>query len=246
MRLLKTVFHIHTDYSDDSDNTVEHLLDAAERFGVRVLAVTDHDTIDGARAMAAIAPPHMKVIIGEEVSTTDGHLIGLFLRETIEPGLPARKTAEQIRRQGGLVVVPHPFNTIFGCSLREAAHDILDLVDIVEVCNAQNLLPFPNRRADELARRHHLPALVGADTHHRDSLCPCYQLLPPFHSPASFLDAVERAALVPGRHPPGYFVRSALIVIRERLGLPSPAGYGTNCRLSRRRMLQPATVPVRR
>ncbi len=234
MRLLKTVFHIHTDYSDDSDNSVEHLLEAAERGGVDVLAVTDHDTIQGALALASLAPPGLKVIVGQEVSTAEGHLIGLFLREPIPPGRSARTTALDVRRQGGLVVVPHPFNTIFGCSLRGAVYDLVDLIDIVETSNAQNVFSYPNRRAAVFAAAHALPALVGSDTHHRDSLCSCYQLLPRFDGPASFLDSVRRALLVPGRHPLRYFLRAAEVVLRPRLGLPLPQSLGRNCTVSRR------------
>jgi hypothetical protein len=242
--LLKTVFHVHTDYSDDSDNSIEHLLDAAVRAGVRALAVTDHDTIEGARALAAAAPPDLKVIVGQEISTADGHLIGLFLREPVAPGLSVRTAAKEIRRQGGLIVVPHPFNTIFGCSLREAVLDIIDYIDIVETSNAQNLLPFPNRRSARFAALHAFPALVGSDTHHRDSLCSCYQLIPPFDGPASFLDAVRHALLVPGCHPLTYFIQAAAVVLRSRLGLPlAPAVGRNNTTPPRTRAAQP--VPVR-
>ena len=244
VHLLKTVFHIHTDYSDDSDNTIEHLLDAAGRLGVHALAVTDHDTIDGARQLAARAPRGLKVIVGQEISTAGGHLIGLFLREPIAPGLSPRATARDIRRQGGLVVAPHPFNTIFSCGLREAVYDILDLIDIVEISNAQNLLPWPNRRSQRFAARYSFPAIVGSDTHHRDSLCSCYQLMPLFDGPAAFLASLGRAVLATGRHPLGYFVRSALVIARSRLGLPT-ADYGRNCTTSRTgHLLQPNPIPL--
>ena len=245
MQLLKTVFHIHTDYSDDSDNTIEHLLDDAIHQSVRVLAVTDHETIEGALALADAAPPDLQVIVGQEISTKAGHLVGLFLRETVTPGRSVRATAKEIRAQGGLIVVPHPFNTIFGCGLRDATGDIIDYIDIVEISNAQNLLPFPNRRAADFAAIHHFPALVGSDTHLRNSLCPCYQLIPPFDGPASFLDSVRQALLVPGRHSLNYFARSADIVLRSRLGLPLPRALGRNCKGPRTaHAMQPAAVPV--
>ena len=126
--VLKTVFHVHTDYSDDSNISISHLIDACAHRKVNCIAVTDHDTIAGARELAAHAGPSLRVIIGEEISTIDGHLIGLFLRERIEPGMPVRRSAEAIHDQGGLVVVPHPFNRIFGCSLNEKVYEILDLI----------------------------------------------------------------------------------------------------------------------
>jgi len=233
--LLKTVFHVHTNYSDDSDSPPEAIVASARNAGIGCVTITDHDTIAGAQAVRALAGPDLQVIIGEEVSTTEGHLIGLFLTEEIEPGLSPRRTAELIRRQGGLVVVPHPFNRLFGCSLRQHAVELaqLGLVDAVEISNAQNLLPFPNRRAAAFAREFGLPALVGVDMHHRDYLGTCFQWLPPFEGPRGFLDALTRATLVPGRHPLGYFVKSAQVVLREKTGLPLPAGYGANCPRSR-------------
>ncbi|NLX21456.1 MAG: PHP domain-containing protein [Phycisphaerae bacterium] len=233
MRLLKTVFHVHTDFSDDSNNAVEHLLDCAHRWGIDCLAVTDHDTIEGAQALAAAAGPRPRVIVGEEISTHDGHLIGLFLNEHVGPGRSARETAKAIRQQGGLVVVPHPFNSIFGCGLRSTTHDLLDLIDAVEVANAQNFSPLPNRRARQFAHRHHLPALVGVDSHHRHSVHTCYQHIPEFDGPESFLAALRHAQLVPGRHTLGYFARSAWLLARYHLGLGTPADYGRRCPMAR-------------
>ena len=245
MKPLKTVFHVHTDYSDDCENSVDHLLESARRYRIDCLAVTDHDTIEGAQALAAEAGPELKVIVGQEISTSEGHLIGLFLREPVEPEMSPRQTAEAIKEQGGLIVAPHPFNTLFGCSLREAVYDIIDLLDLVEISNAQNLLPYPNRKAEQLARRFDFPGLVGVDCHHQDSVNSCYQYLAPFDGPASFLAAARQARLVPGRHPLGYFFKSGWLVARTKgLGLGHPDGYGRNCATSRGQ-LQTKLVPVR-
>lgn len=244
VRLLKTVFHVHTDYSDDSENSVDHLLESARRHQIDCLAVTDHDTIEGAEALAAQAGPDLKVIVGQEISTTEGHLIGLFLHEPVEPKLSPRRTAEAIKNQGGLIVVPHPFNTLFGCSLREAVFDIIDLLDLVEISNAQNLLPYPNRKAEQLARRFDFPGLVGVDCHHRDSVNSCYQYLAPFDGPASFLASSRRARIVRGRHSLGYFLRAGWLVARTKgLGLGHPEGYGRNCSQGRGH-LRPSLVPA--
>ena len=245
MQLLKTVLHVHTDYSDDSDNEVGHLIESAGRLGVHCLAVTDHNSIEGAEILAAEAGPGLEVIIGEEISTPDGHLIGLFLQEHVEPGMSPRQTAEAIKEQGGLVVVPHPFNSMFSCGLRGALFDLVDLIDIVEIANAQNLLPFPNRRAARFAQAYGLPAVVGVDTHHQNSLDACYQWLPPFDGPGSFLESIAQAKLVAGRHRLGYFVRTALYIARYRLGFGFPSRYGRNCTVPRgQRMLQPVPVPA--
>lgn len=240
---MKTVFHVHTDHSDDCNASVESILELALARGVGCLTITDHDTMVGARAMARIARGKLQVIQGQEVSTREGHLIGLFLRAEIEPGLPARMTAELIKQQGGLVIAPHPFNTLFGCSLREHVHELVDLLDAVEVCNSQNLLPGPNRRAARFAQRHGLPAIVGADTHHRGHLDACYQLMPPFDGPAGFIESLRQAQRVEGRHPLRYFVKSARVVFSEKSGVRLPGGYGRNCTIFRVKHGRPSAVP---
>ncbi|MDM8005524.1 MAG: PHP domain-containing protein [Phycisphaerae bacterium] len=228
MGLVKTVFHIHTDYSDDSNLSVDCLADEAVERGVGCVAVTDHDSIEGAIGLAETAGDDLRVIVGEEVSTRDGHLIGLFLRDLVEPGMSVRQTAEAIRQQGGLVVVPHPYNRLFDCSLGDRVYDILDLIDAVEVANAQNLSPLPNRRSARFARRHGFPAVVGTDVHHRGYLDTCYQMMPDFEGPSEFVTSLEHARLHARAHPLSYFFRTAWLIAGYKLGLPLPAGYGAN------------------
>jgi hypothetical protein len=236
MRRLKTVFHVHTNYSDDGDASVEDLIADARRSGVDCIVVTDHDTIEGAERLADAAPDNLRIVVGEEVSTRQGHLIGLFLRRAVPPGLPVRRTAELIHEQDALVVAPHPFNRLFGCSLREAVYDLADVIDLVEVCNGQNLLPFANRRAEAFALQHALPHIVGADMHHRGYLGRCFQWVPPFEGPAGFLAAMREAELVKNRHTLAYFARSAHVQLAGRIGWGLPARYGRNCTTRRRRM----------
>jgi predicted metal-dependent phosphoesterase TrpH len=226
MQPLKTIFHVHTDYSADSDMPLETLLAEARARGVGCLTITDHDTISGARAAAAMAGPDLQIIIGEEITTNQGHLIGLFLREHIEPYQTARRTAELIHRQGGVVVVPHPFNRLFDCSLREAVYDMIDLADAIEVSNAQNCLPWANRQALALATRFKLPMMVGVDAHHAGSLDACYQWVPRFDGPRGFVRALGRARQVTGRHPASYFLKTAWATLLDRCGMSLPEGYG--------------------
>lgn len=229
MDMLKTLIHIHTDYSFDSDISVEALAAFARENRIQCVAVTDHDTIEGALRLRAIAPD-LRVIVGEEISTRDGHLIGLFLKERIEPGMSARETALAIKRQGGLVLLPHPFVKAFGCGLQGVSWEIADLLDAVEICNSQNLLSAPDRKAAEFADRLGLPAYVGADSHQSTSIAPCFQLLPKFDGPKGFLSSLRSAALSSGRHGLGYFLSAATRVLRHLLGLPLPRGFGANHR----------------
>ena len=227
MNTLNTLIHIHTDFSFDSDIAVSTLAAFAEDNGIHCIAVTDHDTIDGALRLRAIAP-RLRVIIGEEVSTRDGHLIGLFLKERIEPGMSARETALAIKRQGGLVLLPHPFVKAFGCGLRDVSWEIADLIDAVEVCNSQNLLSAPDRQAEEFAKRLNLPTYVGADSHQSNSIAPCFQTMQTFDGPTGFLASLRSAKLSRGRHGLAYFLSAATRVVRHMLGLSLPKGFGAN------------------
>ncbi len=241
---IKTVFHVHTDYSDDSNASIRDVIQSARLGGVQCVAVTDHDCIDGARELAAAAGSDIEVIVGEEISTADGHLIGLFLQKPVEPGMSVRRTARAIRSQGGLVVVPHPFNRAFGCSLRDKVNEILDLIDVVETFNAQNLSPVPHRLARAFVQRHGFLTIVGTDAHHRGYLDSCCQWMEPFDGPETFLTSLANATFVEGRHPLGYFPRTAQLVLRQKLRWRVPGGYGRNCARCRPGLeLSPVPVP---
>lgn len=142
---------------------------AAAARGLTHLAITDHERIDGALAAQAIAPPELTVIVGEEIRTADGDLIGLYLRAPIEPGLSAVETARRIRDQGGVVGLPHPYDRLRASTARRAGQDqlteLLDLVDYVEVFNARVIGGSGNRRAAEAAQQHDLPGVAVSDAH---------------------------------------------------------------------------------
>ncbi len=229
MSTRKTVIHVHTNYSFDCNASPAELVDLARQRGVDCLAITDHDEIDGARAAREIGG--VQIIVGEEVSSADGHIIGLFLQHRIPPGLSAEETVAQIRDQGGLVLAPHPFATLCDGTLGDAGlRRILPQIDAIEVFNAQNVLPWEDRRADHFARAHGLTPYVGVDAHIRGYLDASYQLLPPFDGPTSFLAALRLAELHRRRFAPGYFFHMGRqhlwqMILRRRL-----AGFGTNCR----------------
>ncbi len=226
MNRIKTLIHLHTDYSPDSSLSCETLARFAEREGIGCVAVTDHDTIDGALHLRSMTD--VTVVIGEEISTSQGDLIGLFLSQCVPPGMSARDTARAIKDQGGLVLLPHPFIKVFGCGLREVAWELVDLVDAVEVCNAQNIYSVPDRAAERYADELHLAKFAGSDTHEPSSIAPCYQLMADCSGPAAFLDSLRSAELVRGRHPLSYFVSAAYRTVRALMGMSFPKGCGRN------------------
>lgn len=235
MQDLRTLIHLHTDYSFDSNISLERLASFSRENGIGCVAVTDHDTIEGAVRLRDMKPKGLQVIVGEEVSTRDGHLIGLFLERRIRPGMSARDTANAIREQGGLVFVPHPFVKAFGCGLGHVASEILDTVDAVEVCNGQNLFPNADRKAERFAQANGLIKYVGADSHMASSVAPCFQDMREFDGPSDFLAALSEARLTRGYHPLSYFFAAAYKTARFLSGTGLPASYGVNCSRPHRR-----------
>jgi predicted metal-dependent phosphoesterase TrpH len=102
--------HVHTRFSDGEDSPAE-VVEQARARGISVIAVTDHDCIDGAHIAVshAAAVPGVDVIVGEEISTRDGHVLGLFLEELVAPGMSAVATVQAIHDQGGLAIAAHPY-----------------------------------------------------------------------------------------------------------------------------------------
>ncbi|MCU0484315.1 MAG: PHP domain-containing protein, partial [Chloroflexi bacterium] len=139
---------------------------AAMERGLTHVAVTDHDRIDGALEARELAPAGLTVLVGEEVKTTEGDLICVFLAEAIPPGLSPAEAIAAAREQGALVGIPHPFDQYRGSLARSAGLEaIAPLVDWVEVHNARIMVGDGNERALEFARATGLPGVAVSDAH---------------------------------------------------------------------------------
>ena len=158
--------HCHTNASFDSLSDPLAVVRAAARRGLTHLAITDHDRIDAALRVRDAAPDGLTVLIGEEVRTTDGDLICVFLERVIPPGLSPSDTIAAAREQGALVGIPHPFDRLRGSLLNDPRLVALaDQVDWVETWNARVIDPRGNERAAEFARLHDLPGVAVSDAH---------------------------------------------------------------------------------
>ncbi len=191
--------HSHTLWSGDSTTTVDEVQAAVVETGLDVLCITDHNAIRGAEEMRDLLP--CRVIVGEELRTHAGEIIGLFLTERIPFGTPPVEAAEAIRAQGGLVYIPHPFDPMRR-NLAEPALDQLaeaGLVDAIEVLNAKTSLHSLNRRAAEFAATHGLAAGAGSDAHVPLAIGAAYVEMPDFDSPADFLAKLPLGRIV-GHH----------------------------------------------
>lgn len=163
--------HVHTSFSDGFLSP-EQIVVLAQRKGLSGLAITDHNTIKGAiQAKNFIKNnriENFKVLVGAEISTTKGHIIGLFLKEDIN-SRDFRTVVEEIKKQGGIVVAAHPvriplFNRIRKKPLIKLPPEYFKFLDFIEVWNSQNR-KLANALANSLALQHKKPALVGSDAH---------------------------------------------------------------------------------
>ena len=154
-------------WSGDATTTPDELADAVAASGIDVVCVTDHSTIDGAVQLAESGVLGVPVIVGEEMRTTEGELIGLFLTERVPFGLRPADAVARIRDQGGLVYVPHPFDPLRHCLRRDALAGLVadGGVDIIETLNGKTSLASLNEEAAELARRSAVAAGGGSDAH---------------------------------------------------------------------------------
>jgi dephospho-CoA kinase len=181
--------HMHTNASPDCLSAPADVVHRARAVGLDRIAITDHNEIEGAFEARAIDPE--LVIIGEEVRTSEGlDLIGLFLSEHIPRGGTFREVAAEIRRQGGIVYVPHPFDSHRGTT--EAFLDeVVDCIDAIEGFNARIHDPRRNQRAQNWALAHGFPLGAGSDAHLLSKIGQARVVMPAFSGPAEFLSALS-------------------------------------------------------
>jgi len=216
--LLKADLHIHTHYSRDSIISPEQCVSRCLRLGINCLAVTEHNNIEGALAVQRIAS--FKVIIAEEVKTTDGELTGLFLKEAIPPDLTPEETIERVKAQGGLVSLPHPFDRVRREPLRAQARErVLSHLDVIEVFNSRTTFRRDNEKARRLAEELGLPMGAGSDAHSPWELGTTYVEMPDFEGPQEFLEALRQGRIVGRPASPLVHVVSTLAKLRWRLGV---------------------------
>ena len=215
--MLKADFHMHTRFSPDSEVSPERLVERCLKVGLDCIAVTDHNTVEGAIAVRELAP--FTVIVGEEVRSAQGEITGLFLKETIPPDLPPVETARLIKDQGGIVSIPHPFDRFRSEVISSAALDeITAYADIVEVFNARNNMSADDRKAEEYAREHGLLTSAVSDAHTTMELGRTYTEMPDFDgSPEDFKRALAEATLVGKRMSPLIHVATSFTRIKKRL-----------------------------
>ena len=208
---------MHTSYSPDSLMEPEKLVSRCMATGLDCIAITDHNTIAGALEVQHLAS--FRVIVGEEIKSQDGEIIGLFLQEAIPRGLPSLETVQRIKEQGGLVSVPHPFDHFRRSVIeRHALQEIVSYVDIVETFNARNTLQRDNRKALELALEHGILMSAVSDSHTPVEVGRTYVEISDFDgTPAGLREALAQANQVRRQITPLIHFLTAFTKVQKRL-----------------------------
>jgi predicted metal-dependent phosphoesterase TrpH/glycosyltransferase involved in cell wall biosynthesis len=193
--LVDVDLHMHTSHSHDCATDPAALLDHCIAQGLGAIAITDHNEIAGALQAAAMEKP-ITVIVGEEVKTSQGEVIGLFLTEKIERGLTMKETIRQIQAQQGLVMMPHPFDRLHTIPDSATLLRHLDDIDIFEVYNSRLLFDAFNEDALRFATKYNLVESAGSDAHVLQGIGTAINRIPAFEGPEEFLVSMRHNQII--------------------------------------------------
>jgi len=235
--LIDVDLHMHTDHSHDCATPVETLLATARDRGLGAIAITDHNEVSGALDAARKAAAYgVKVIVAEEVKTaSQGEVIGLFLQEKIPRGLTLQETIAEIKRQGGLVYVPHPFDRLHAIPDYEHLLAVVEDIDAIEVFNPRVALSAFNEEAVRFAAKYRIVGGAGSDSHVAQGLGSVRIRMRDFDGPEEFLESLREADIV-GRPSSLYYVGVQALKFLQTKATPPTAR-----RAARERRVRKAT-----
>ena len=188
--MLRVDLHLHSIYSHDGQSTLDALIARTKECGLDRIALTDHNTVEGALELVRIAPE--LTIVGEEAKTHEGEIIGLFLTDRLEPNLTPEKVLDLIHEMGGLTYMPHPLDKHRAHFRPERLVELADRIDIIETynpwCDAA-----ANAAAARLAADLGKVAATGSDSHGIQELGRSWMEIDEYRSPQDFLDKLRNA-----------------------------------------------------
>ncbi|HSW58449.1 MAG TPA: PHP domain-containing protein [Dehalococcoidales bacterium] len=215
--MLKADFHIHSRYSGDCSTTLEQIIETCLKKNINCVALTDHNEIEGALKLQKMAP--FKVIVGEEILTTSGEVMGLFLTSRIPRDLPLEEVIRRIKDQGGLVCAQHPFDKFRSDALQaDVMEKFKEQIDLVEVFNARTPLNITSEKARQFAEKNHLPASAGSDAHSASEIGIAYVELPEFNGREDFLAALSQGKIYGHRTSPVTHFKSLWARVKKLAG----------------------------
>ena len=214
--MLKADFHIHTQYSLDCNTPLEDIIQRCLELGINCIAIADHGTTEGALKLQAMAP--FTVIVAEEILTSYGEIMGMFLSDTIPGGLSPQETISRIRAQDGLVNIPHPFDTFRQSALNtKILEEIVDQIDSMEVFNSRVILPKYITQAQMFAQKHGIANSAGSDAHTIGEIGNVCIEMPEFNGKDDFLTALEKGKIIGHRTSPLVHLGTAWAKLKKQL-----------------------------
>jgi predicted metal-dependent phosphoesterase TrpH len=221
----KVELHSHTEYSKDCLIQLEDVIRTCQGRGIDKIAITDHNTVEGALKLAQMAPD--LIIVGEEIMTTQGEILAYFLTETVPAGLTPTETIKRLRDQGAVISVSHPYDR-----LRKGAWEepellkIIEQVDALEVFNSRCMFAEDNAKARSLAATHGKLATVGSDGHIAYEYGYATLQMQPFEGAGSFYESLKTAQQDTSLSPKWVHLFSTIAKWTRKLHLSKMPGNG--------------------
>ncbi len=213
-------FHCHTCYSRDSLNNIPEMLEICQRRRIDRLVITDHNTITGALIAKKLAPD--RIIVGEEIKTTQGELLAVFVEEEVPTGLTPFEAIARLRDQGAFISVSHPFDLArSGHWELEDLFQITPFVDAIEIFNSRCGRSIHNNMAQEFARQYKLLGTAGSDAHSLIEIGRASLELPAFDDKHSLMQSLEHARVQGILSPPWVHLSSRYAVWRKSVEISS-------------------------
>lgn len=197
MKSYKVDLHCHSSASPDGGLSQADFKRALSSGLLDMIAVTDHNLIDFALSLQKQLGN--RIIVGEEIMTTSGEIIGLFLKKVVPSGLPISRTVDLIAKQGGVVIAPHPFETFRKGLGVKALEEIAPRIDAVEAINGRALFQNRSAQASEWADENSLPKIANSDAHGWRGFGETYSLFPVLPNPANFRRVAADTKLISTR-----------------------------------------------
>jgi len=185
----------------DCNTSLSQVINRCLKIGINCIAIADHGTAEGALKAQSLAP--FTVIVAEEILTPHGEIMGMFLKDTIPSGLSVEQTISRIRAQGGLVCLPHPFDTFGRSGLNGGIlEELAAQIDIIEVFNARSPFASASTKALIFAQKHSIPGSAGSDAHTPHEIGNAFVEMPEFNGKDDFLQALAKGKILGHRTTP--------------------------------------------
>jgi predicted metal-dependent phosphoesterase TrpH len=198
--VIRIDLHTHSEASPDGGITPEQYAKLLETETLDVIAITDHDRVDFALGMQKALGDEY-IIVGEEITTIDGEIIGLYLSSKVEPGMSAEDTVDAIHAQNGLVYIPHPFEKVRKGLQAETLRNIMHNVDIIETINGRAFTKKHNAKSYTWATKHQVAASASSDAHGVKGVGKTYTVIQNRPTRSSLLFELQSATLAHSRPP---------------------------------------------